>query len=417
VARRRRKGWRAERLRWTDVVLGDFPTPRGRVPVSLGLGSGLSIRSRDGSLWCVADRGANMKVETAIERHRLPGLGPLRKLRGAKILPRPDIGPMIGALRIRGRRVELTSAFALRDRYGRALSGLPLPGAESELEAAFDLGGRPLGSDPCGADTEGIAALDDGTFWVADEYGPSLLRVAGDGRVLFRVVPRGASAALRDARFPVRAVLPRIASRRRLNRGFEALALSKDGRRLFAMFQSALSLPDRRASEQGRYARLWALDARTGRFVAQYLYPFDPPQTFARDARAGNVTAADLKICDAVAVGARDLLVLERISRTAKIYRVRLGATAETPRKHVDPATRPTLERMDATALAAARVPLLRKTLVFSTDDAPRIDRDLEGLALLSPRRLLLVTDNDFGVEGARTRFWRVTFREPLTEA
>jgi hypothetical protein len=412
-----RKPWRIERLKWKDVVLGDFLTPRGRVPVTLGLGSGLSVRARDGSLWSVADRGPNMTVETAIERHRLPGLGPLRKVVGAKILPRPDVGPMIASLRIRGHRVELLNALPLRDRFGRALSGLPLPGGDAELEGAFDLAGRPLGADPCGADTEGIAALDDGTFWVADEYGPSLLRVAADGQVMFRVVPQGASAALRDARYPVKAVLPRIASRRRLNRGFEALALSKDRRHLHVLFQSALSNPGRAASERGRYARLWTLAAQTGRFIAQYLYPFDAPQSFARDARAGEAQAADLKICDAVAVGARELLVLERISRTAKVYRVRLDAAAVTPRKHLQPATRPTLEQMSPEALAAAGIRLLEKTLVFSTDDAPKIDRDLEGLALLSPCELLLVTDNDFGVEGARTRFWRVTFRRALNAA
>ncbi len=58
---------------------------------------------------------------------------------------------------------------------------------------------------------------------------------------------------------------------------------------------------------------------------------------------------------------------------------------------------------MSSDALAAAGVQPLRKTLVFSTDDAPRIDRDLEGMALLSPRELLLVNDNDFGIE-ARAR-------------
>jgi hypothetical protein len=35
-------------------------------------------------------------------------------------------------------------------------------------------------------------------------------------------------------------------------------------------------------------------------------------------------------------------------------------------------------------------------------------------MAILSPTELLLVTDNDFGVEGAETSFWRVTFEESL---
>ena len=51
---------------------------------------------------------------------------------------------------------------------------------------------------------------------------------------------------------------------------------------------------------------------------------------------------------------------------------------------------------------------------MFTTDDAPEMDRDLEGLVVLSPNELLLVTDNDFSVEGARTSFWRVRLAVPL---
>jgi hypothetical protein len=36
---------------------------------------------------------------------------------------------------------------------------------------------RPLEPDPNGTDSEGLVALEDGGFWVGDEYGPSLLRV------------------------------------------------------------------------------------------------------------------------------------------------------------------------------------------------------------------------------------------------
>lgn len=57
--------------------------------------------------------------------------------------------------------------------------------------------------------------------------------------------------------------------------------------------------------------------------------------------------------------------------------------------------------------------PVLDKRLLFTTDDHPDIDPDLEGMALLD-RRTLLVNDNDFGTEGVATRFWRVELSEPL---
>ncbi len=64
--------------------------------------------------------------------------------------------------------------------------------------------------------------------------------------------------------------------------------------------------------------------------------------------------------------------------------------------------------------IGARPAPVLAKSLVITTDDAPDLDRDLEGLVVLSPTELLLVTDNDFSVEGARTRFWRIRLAAPL---
>ena len=45
---------------------------------------------------------------------------------------------------------------------------------------------------------------------------------------------------------------------------------------------------------------------------------------------------------------------------------------------------------------------------------AEGIPVDLEGMAILSPTELLLVNDNDFGVEGAETEFWKVIFADPV---
>jgi hypothetical protein len=37
----------------------------------------------------------------------------------------------------------------------------------------------------------------------------------------------------------------------------------------------------------------------------------------------------------------------------------------------------------------------------------------MEGMALLSQSEILLVSDSDFGVEGAGTEFWRITLGAP----
>jgi hypothetical protein len=386
----------AERLTWSDECLGAIATPNGPLPLTRGLGSGLCLRAGDppGRFWAIGDRGPNLKIGPAIDRHGLGQLALLRGIGGVKIMPRLDIGPAISELQIEGDTVRL-----VRTR-GLAISGLPIPSnASEEIEPIFSLDGAQMEADPSGADTESIAALKDGSFWVGEEYGPSLLKVAPDGRVVQRWIPEGLVPSFVEARYPVEAVLPNIAVRRRLNRGFEALALSAGERWLYVVFQSALAHPDDAAHERGRTARIWRLDAHTGQVTAQFLYPFDGPETFVRD--GPRTEWSDLKICEAVTLAPGKLLLLERVSKTTKIYIVHLSPEFEAPATYVSVETLPSLEQIDEASLEKAGVRLLEKTLVFSTADAPQIDPDLEGMALLSPYELILVNDNDFGVEGA----------------
>lgn len=386
--------------------------PRGVLRVTLGVGSGLARAPGDppNRLWAIGDRGPNLKIKAAVKDYGLDHLERLADIEGAKIMPSPDLGPTIAELRIVGSAVEFVRAIPLRRSDGRPLSGLPLPGGgDAEMEPTFDLDGALREADG-GADTEGLAVLADGSFWAAEEYGPSLMQVAPDGRVTARWVPQGVTGHCDP---PLTPVLPAIAAHRQLNRGFESVAASADGAWLYTAFQSPLAHPERAAGETARHVRIWKLDAATGQVVGQYLYPLDRPRSFERDAKEGDVKRGDLKICELTWLGPDRLLVLERISRTAKIYRVDLTGF-ETPPEHLDIETRPTLEEIDPRDFAAAGVRMLAKTLVFSTDEAGDIAPDLEGMAVLSDCELILVNDNDFGIEGVETAFYRVTFDEPV---
>ena len=407
----------AQRLAWRDISLGLIALANGnRMRLTLGLGSGLSQRTGDpkGTIWAIADRGPNLKIKPAIDRYGLDHLKPLKKVDGAKIMPRPDIGPTICQLKLDGDRVHLVRRIPLRGLSGRAISGLPIPAGTADVEPAFDLKGEELGSDPSGADTEAIVALSDGSFWVGDEYGPSLLHVGPDGLVLQRWVPTGLEKALKGADYDVKPVLPAIALRRRINRGFEAVAVSPDERWLYLVFQSPLAHPGVAAFENARHVRIWKLDARTGAMVGQFIYPLDAPATFLRDQKAGNVELSDVKVSEIAVIGPDRLLVLERISRTTKIYQVDLRPRFAVSAMHMNARTRPTIEQLSAASETSDKFPVLAKALVLTTDDAPEMDRDLEGLVMLSPNEILLVTDNDFSIEGARTRFWRVRLAAPL---
>lgn len=375
------------------------------------LASGLTRAPGDdsGVFWGVGDRGANISPDNGASRYGIAALRNLTGIDGAKVMPWLAVGPALARLRLRDNRVVLEALFDLADDTGRPIGGLPVPGAaHAEHEPVFDLKGRPLTLGAGGADSEGIAALSDGTFWIAEEYGPSLLRVSGTGVVLERWVPRGMAHCFAGAGYPVRDVLPAIAVARKLNRGFEGIAASADGGVLFVALQSPLAHPDRAAHGNGDVLRIWELAAIDGTLLGEHLYPLDPPDSFRRDVAAGPVGRDDVKVAELQLNSAGDLLVMERVTQTTKIYRTRPSPDTRAPAALSDPATRPTLEQTRRLDLVSAGVPLLEKTLILSSDDHPELCADLEGMVLLEERQLLLANDSDYGIEGAETQFFMV---------
>ena len=393
------------RLAWTDLALECVPTPKGEMALHRSLTSGLCRRAGDpaGTFWGVGDRGPNIKPKDAVSRYGLDHLAPLAALEGAKVMPTPEVGPALARFRLVGERVELEAVSPLHSSDGTPLNGLPPPELEgAETEPAFALDGSPLPSSPDGADSEGIAARGDGMFWIAEEYGPSLLLVDETGLVHRRLIPEGSAARYAGSRVALVEALPMLAAARKLNRGFEALAMSPDGATLYAAFQSPLAHPDRAAHDHGDVVRIWALDATSGAFRSEYAYPLDPPESFQRDCAAGPVAKGDVKVSELAALDDGSLLVLERVTLSTHIYRVTLGEALTAA--FLDPAQRPTLEQLGQ----QGSVPLLSKVRVMSSDDHPEVCGDLEGLIVLDDGSLLLSNDSDYGTEGAGTQFWRV---------
>jgi hypothetical protein len=396
-----------QRLEWRDEELGSIDLPSRPLQVRSGFGSGLSRPPGGDSatIWAICDRGPNLKIKTLVKRYGMAALEKLGHLDGAKVMPRLDLGPALAELRVAEDRVELVRSLRVSDPQGAPVSGLPVPeGPHVECEPALDLAGNILDPDPSGMDTEGIAALADGGFWVSEEFGPSLALLDPGGRVLRRLVPAGTD--LHGAAYPVEATLPAIAAKRKLNRGFEAIAVSPNQEWLFLAFQSPLAHPDEEAHEQARHVRIWRLDLAAEEVVAQYLYPLDPPESFLRDCAKDEMKWSDLKVSELAWAGPDRLLVLERGSETTRIYRIALGDDLETPSRHLDTDTRPTIEELSGRGELG--LPVLEKVLLFDSDRAPEVAADLEGMVILSDSELLLVNDNDFGVEGAETSFWKI---------
>ena len=198
-----------------------------------------------------------------------------------------------------------------------------------------------LGYNPSGLDPEGMVRTAKGDFWLVEEYGPSILKVGPDGRVLKRLVPENVDQTAAD--YPAESVLPPILASRKINRGFEAVAISPDECLLYIALQSPLSNPTKLVGDASRNNRVLAFDTVSERIVAEYAYRLELATDYDPIA-----LPADMKISALVAAGPGKLLVLERTDMVARVYLVDLTqATNILGSAWDDPATMPSFEALD----------------------------------------------------------------------
>src|SRR5207253_1149451 len=87
-------------------------------------------------------------------------------------------------------------------------------------------------------DPESLAVARDGSMWIGEEFGPFVLHFGKDGRLLEAPFKK---EGLRSPDYPSDVPLKAdIATTVRRSRGFEGLALRRDGRHLLAMLESGL---------------------------------------------------------------------------------------------------------------------------------------------------------------------------------
>ncbi|TVZ92713.1 esterase-like activity of phytase family protein [Streptomyces sp. BK340] len=340
-----------------------------------GIGSDIYPAGRKGEYWTVTDRGPNGQIKVDGKKRRT--------------FPVPGFDPAIVKIRVTGDEIKVIDALPITTSSGKAVTGLPDQKNRDEAPYTYDAA-TPLSYDPNGLDTEGIVRAGDGSFWLVDEYGPSLIHVSARGEVLTRYVPEGLN--LTGADYPVAEALPSVLLHRKINRGFEGLAQLPCGDLVIAL-QSPLSLPDTAAGEASRTTRLLRFSPRKKAVTAEYAYRFDPVNVVD----PGEDDTSELKISSVVAVGGDRLLVEERTDKAARLQLVRLGQKADIlGGPWDDDTTSPSLEQLDDPA--AAGVPVLGKRLVVDLGKVSGVPGKIEGIARVDHDTLALINDNDFGM-------------------
>lgn len=368
-----------------DISLGKFSNSliRGSVDndrkVDLGgIGSDIFPAGKSGEFWTVTDRGPNGQI-------KIDGVN-------RRTFPVPGFDPAIVKVKVDGKKLKVIDAIPITTRHGKPVTGLSNQESRDELPYNFDASTR-LGINPNGLDTEGIVRANDGTFWLVDEYSPSLVHVSSRGQVLARYVPKGLD--LQGADYPVIESLPAIFLTRKINRGFEGLAQLPGGDLVLAL-QSPLSNPSKKVGEASLNTRLLRFSPHRGKLTAEYAYQFDPVGVVD----PGEDDTSELKISSIVAAGPETVLVEERTDNAARLQRVVLRPSANIlGSKWDDVATTPSYEA-DATG-----VPVLKKQLFLDLNTIEGAPKKIEGVALLPHDTLVVINDNDFGMTDGPAAF------------
>jgi hypothetical protein len=137
-------------------------------------------------------------------------------------------------------------------------------------------------------DIESLQRTPDGTFWIGDEFGPFLLHVDRTGRLL------QAPIGLPGAKAPQNPTLaPGETPTVRSSRGFEAMALSRDGRTLYPILEASLTT-----------------DADP---TLRHVYRFDvTTSSYKPDTWTFHANGNDLQIGDAQVTSSRRIVFIER---------------------------------------------------------------------------------------------------------
>jgi hypothetical protein len=213
-------------------------------------------------------------------------------------------------------------------------------------------------------DVESIQRAKDGTYWIGDEFGPYLLHFDRAGRLLQAPIPLDGVRAPENP-----AGNPNLNS----SKGFEGLAQSPDGRKLYALLEGVV------AGDAAGGLRLNEFDVAKREYTGKrWIYQLEDPAN---------------AIGDAIAVDDNRFLIIERDNgqgATAKFKRIFLAKKKNNG----------TLEK----TLVADLMNLADPRHLGSTDGTFTFPfQTIEDVVILDDRTLGVVNDNNFPFSSGRT--------------
>ncbi len=335
-----------------------------------------------------------------------------------KIFYLPTFCPSIVAFRAVSGQMLPELIIPKTDRDGYPVTGLPNLGAPSSLKDDVPFGAvcdpTPLAYDQSGLDTEAVRLLPNGMFVVVDEYSPSIVILSSEGQVLVRSTP--VSKPLPFAKYTVKNILPDVLLNRRNNRGFENVAVSPDGKTLYAITQAPVGSNKNAPDKDSRVLRMLKIDLSDplnveAADIKQYVVLTTPAAEYPAP-----TAQVDLKVSDMDWVAPDKLLILERATGEVKLLLVDLSTASEV--SELSLAALEGFAGQPASPLPPGVTAAASQEVFSMLKELPQIGTEkLEGLSILNRNDVAIANDNDFGVGdgvGLASKMWIIRLKDQL---
>ena len=140
----------------------------------------------------------------------------------------------------------------------------------------------------------------------------------------------------------------------------------------------------------------------------------DTPETFLLD---DTEKQSDVKISEMVALDTDKLIILEQVHRHTKLYRISNldSGTNIFGTQWDNESSSPSLETLENLADHDI-APLGKKGVFDSRKEISDLDFKIEGIAILDDEYLAFINDNDFGIDGIKTRVTVAKIVKQLSE-
>ena len=339
------------------------------------VGSGLQFKERTPSnhllFYSITDRGPNKpikEIKAASDRH------------DKVVLFHPVYSPFIVIIEVNPGVSAKAIRYITIKKDGKAITGFsPAHDPQHPKELLFTDKLEEIKKDGFGLDTESLTTDSHGDFWIGDEYGPSLNHVSHKTGNIIKTYSPGNG-------------LPDIYKYRQENKGFEAIAVTPNGK-IYAFLEGTINI-NKETKDSAQFIRLLELDPKTGT-TRMLAYPWNK-ETYS--------TPSQMKISDMSAVNNSQFIIVEQGPRketaqdTNIIYKIDIKDATD-----ISSLKLPNGKDFEyGTENDLKHIKMISRSFLVDMRKQGWPHKKLEGLTVIDSKTIAISNDSDFGIKDVK---------------